>query len=91
MHNMHEYVQYAYICGLIRNMQYMTNMYISSIDVVLQAKYMTRYEEIKIANQHTFVKVLRMSPASSFETVFEVQYANVSATDRVINLAFRFR
>ena len=32
-----------------------------------------------------------MSPASSFETVFEEQYANVSATDSVINLAFRFR
>ena len=88
---MHEYVQCAYICGSIGNMQYMTKMYISSIHVVFQAKYITIQEEIKIANQHTFVKVLRMSPASSFETVFEVQYANVSATDRVINLAFRFR
>ena len=32
-----------------------------------------------------------MSPASSIEIVFKVQYANVSAKDSDIYLAFRFK
>ena len=36
-------------------------------------------------------KVWRMSPASPIETVFKVQYTNVSAIDHSICLAFHFR
>ena len=41
--------------------------------------------------KRTFPKVARISAASSIETVLNVLYANVSAVDRAICLAFLFR
>ena len=49
-----------------------------------------KYMQIKTKTQRlTFPKVSSTSAASSMELVFDVRYANTSAVDREIRLAFR--